>query len=103
MKFVEDAQMPWRNSAVVPWQLPAPASGPQLTLSLDFASECFSVLFCSPLEALSLWQIDGAVGGVPRGRAAICPPSHWHNPEAPPLWDGLPERSQGPGFSSNDC
>lgn len=81
VKLVEDAQILWRNSAAVPRQLPAPASGPQLTLSPGFASECFSVLFCSPLEALSLWQIDGGMGGVPSGRAAICPPSRWHNPD----------------------
>lgn len=73
-KFVEDAQIPWRSSAAVPRQLPAPASGPQLTLSPGFTSQCLPVLFCSLLEALSLWQIDGVPGGVPRGRAAICPP-----------------------------
>lgn len=74
VNFVEDAQILCRNSAAVPWQLPAPASGPQLTLSAGFTSDCFSVLFCALLEALSLWQIDDVTGGVPSGCAAICPP-----------------------------
>lgn len=51
----------------------------RLQSSVDFISwlhllMLFSVLFCSLLEALSLWQIDGVPGGVPSGRAAICPP-----------------------------
>lgn len=73
-KFVEDAQIPRRSSAVVPQQPPVPARGPQLTLSPGFTSQCFPVLSCSLCEALSLWQIDGVPGGVPSGRAAICPP-----------------------------
>lgn len=90
-ELVEDAQIPWRSSAVLPQLLPASASGPQLTLSPGFTSQCFPVLFCSPLEALSLWQIDGVPGGVPSGRAAICPPpSTTHRKGwAPPALPGL--------------
>lgn len=98
-KFVEDAQIPWRNSAVVPQQLPAPASGPQLTLSPGFTPSASLSSFAPcwkpfPSGRLMVFQGVSPVAVLP---SVPLPPAQSRGR------DGLPDHFQGSGFPSYHC
>lgn len=99
-KFVEDAQIPWRSSAAVPQQPPVPASGPQLTLSPGFTSQCSSLSSFAPRwkpfpsDRLLVFQGVSPVAVLP---SVPLPPAQSRGR------DGLPEHFQGSGFPSYHC
>lgn len=103
VKSVEGIRIPWRNSAAVPQELPAPASGSRATLS---AGLCFWMHPC-PLCA-ARWKPFPS--GRPMTLAGLSPVAELPSVPTPPAQSGdedtlgwVPQVLPGASFPCNDC